>query len=59
MIMETETKQILHELKSIRADLDYLKKHVVDLDIIMTDEDWESIRQAEKDHKAGKTKRLI
>lgn len=57
--MTTETKEILSELKAIRADLDYLKERVVDLDLVLTDEDLEDIKQAEKDLKQSKTKRLI
>jgi len=56
--MVTETK-ILEELKAIREDLDYLKEHVVDIDLVLTDDDLEAIKQAEKDLKQGKTKRLI
>ena len=42
---------ILEELKEIKSDLEYLKKHVVDLDLVMTDDDIESIREAEEDLK--------
>jgi hypothetical protein len=56
--MVNETKQILDELKAIRSDLDYLKEHIVDIDLVLTDDDLESIEQAEKDLKEGKTKRL-
>ncbi len=57
--MTTETKLILEELKEIKEDLQYLKKHVVDADFVITDDDVESIREAEKDLKDGRTKRLI
>ena len=56
--METD-KQILKELKSIRNDLDYIKEHIKEFDLILTDDDLESIKEAEKDLKEGKTKRLI
>lgn len=57
--MSTEAKQIMEELKAIRVDLDYLKEHVIDIDIIMTDEDIKSLKDAEKDLKEMKTKRLV
>ena len=57
--MPNETKQILKELKEIKADLDYIKTHIKDVDVLLSDDDLESIREAEKDLKEGKTKRLI
>ncbi len=57
--MVTETKEILNELKAIRIDLDYLKEKILDLDLVLTDDDLESIKEAEKDLKQNKTKRLI
>ena len=50
---------ILEELKEIKADLKYLKKHIVDVDLVMTDDNIEAIREAEEDVKKGRTKRLI
>lgn len=52
-------KQILKELKEIRTDIDYIKGHMIDTDMILTDDDIESIKEAEKDLKEGKTKRLV
>ena len=57
--MTTEAKQILEELRAIRNDLDYLKEHIIDVDLVMTDEDVKSLREAEKNLKEGKTKRLV
>lgn len=57
--MTTKAKQILEELKAIRIDLDYLKTHIADVDMVLTDDDLESIKTAEKELKEGKTKRLI
>lgn len=57
--MATESKQILEELRAIRSDLDYLKEHIVDVDIVLTDEDREALQSAEKDLKERKTKRLM
>jgi len=57
--MTTETKQILDELKIIRNDLDYIKERIIDIDLVLTDDDIQSIKVAEKEFKEGKTKRLI
>ena len=57
--MKEETKQILRELKEIRAELDYIKGHMIDSDTILTDDDVESLKQAEKELKKKKTKRLV
>lgn len=57
--MATETKQILKELKEIKADLDFIKTRIKDVDAFLTDDDVQSIKEAEKDLKEGRTKRLI
>ena len=56
--MATEAKEILNKLDTIKADIDYIKKHMVDVDLVLTDDDLEALEEAEKDLKAGKTKRL-
>lgn len=57
--MTNETKLILEELKDIRADVECIKRHVIDADMIVSDEDIESIKEAEKDFKESRTKRLV
>lgn len=56
--MVTETKQIIEKLDSIKAELDFIKEHIVDIDRVMLNDDIESLHAAEKDFKTGKTKRL-
>lgn len=51
--------QILKELKEIKAELKFIKTRIKDIDTVLADDDIESIRQAEKDLKEKKTKRLI
>ena len=58
-MMATETKQMLEELRAIRSDLDYIKEHIIDGDVILTDDDRESMKAAEKDLREGKAKRLV
>ncbi|MBS3154931.1 hypothetical protein J4404_00345 [Candidatus Woesearchaeota archaeon] len=57
--MTSETKLILEELKDIREDVDCIKKHIINVDMIVTDDDVESIKEAERDLKEGRTKRLV
>ena len=56
--MVAEAQQILQKLDNIQSELDYIKEHLVDADLVLTDEDTESLIEAEKDLKTGKTKRL-
>jgi len=42
----------------IKSDIDYIKKHLVDIDSVLTDDDVEALEEAEKDLKSKKTKRL-
>ncbi len=55
--MTNDTKHIIQELKGIRQDLEYIKSHVIDIDLVLTDDDIESIRTAEEDLKKRKTKK--
>lgn len=56
--MVSETNQIINELKNIRIDIEFIKQHMVDVDSIMTEEDRKALKEAEKDLREGKTKRL-
>ena len=56
--MTAEIHQIMNKLDVIKSEIDYIKKHLVDGDRILTDDDLIALQEAEKDFKAGKTKRL-
>jgi len=56
--MEME-QQILERLEEIKLDLDTIKERIIDLDLVLTEDDIESLKEAENDLKQGKTKRLI
>jgi len=56
--MPTELQQIMNKLDHIESDLTYIKKHISDVDLVLTDDDQEAIKEAKKDLVAGKTKRL-
>ena len=51
--MINETK-ILQELDKIKDDLKQIKEHMVDIDSIMTEEDYEILLDYRKEKKLGK-----
>ena len=56
--MPTEVKQILHELKSIKEEIQYIKTHMVDADTILTSEEKQLLIDSLKNEKTGKGTRL-
>jgi hypothetical protein len=48
------TQQLTEELKAIRADLDYIKEHMVDVDTILSLKEEEKLDEAVKEYKTGK-----
>ncbi len=60
-IMETkeakmDTNELLLRLSKLQKDMNYIKEHIED--IILTEDDLETIKEAKKDLKEGKTRRL-
>ena len=58
MDMATELKQIMEKLDSIQSELGSMKVHLVDVDLVLTDDDKEALQEAEADLKSRKTVRL-
>ncbi len=57
--METVTLDVINRnLKYIMKEIIEIKQHIIDVDCILTYEDMESLRDAEKDIIEGKAKRL-
>lgn len=57
--METVTLDVLNRnLKHIMKEIAEIKEHMVDMDMILTYDDMESLQEAENDLMEGKTKRL-
>ncbi len=58
--METEIKvngrEIMQKLSKLQTDMDYIREYIED--ITLTEDDLNSIKEAEKDLKEGKTRRL-
>jgi len=58
METQTESKTILNELQEIKAELHYIRVHLIDVDRVLSDDDLQALDEAREDYKAGKTKRL-
>ena len=54
----THEQAIIDRLDEIKTDIDFIKGRIIDLDIVMTEDDYSSITDAISDLKAGKTTRL-
>lgn len=50
--------KIYEDLEFLKKELVELKEHIADVDTVLTEDDIESLEEAEKDLKEGKTKRL-
>ena len=57
--MAIAMEQVLEKLDHVQLDLEYIKKHLSDLDLVLTDEDVEALQRAETDLAMGRTKRLV
>ncbi len=47
-------EKIVHELEAIRQDINYIKKHMVDQDSIMSEDDYHVLQEYKKEKKTGK-----
>ena len=56
--MTTDTSEIISRLADIQAELESLKQHIADADLVLTTDDRAAIRASKAEWKAGKTKRL-
>lgn len=56
--MTAEAQQIMEKLNHIQLDLNFIKEHINDVDLVLMDDDLEALQKAEEDFKLGKTKRL-
>lgn len=56
--MANGNKAIVQELKQIKADLEYIKEHMVDADTILTEEEAKKLDQSLAEFKAKKTTSL-
>lgn len=56
--MATQVQAIIEKLNHIQTDLNFIKSHLTDVDLVLTDDDLDALHQAERDLKRGTTKRL-
>lgn len=57
--METQLLNKIHEdLEFVKKEIIEIKEHIVYADTVLTEDDMESLQEAEIDLKEGKTKRL-
>ncbi len=46
---------VYDELRSMKKELNYIKEHMVDVDMFLTPEEEERLNEALEEHKKGKT----
>ncbi len=51
--------QIMDMLAKMQEELSFIRKHMVNADLLITDDDLESIEEAEEDLSQGRTVRLV
>ena len=51
-------RAIAGELRAIRKELEYIRKHMVDVDMILTAEEERILERGLKEYKEGKTRSL-
>ena len=49
---------IMEKLNDIKSELDYIKRHMVDIDTILTEDDKKALEEAREEFKKGKTTSL-
>ena len=54
--IKVDAREIMTKLARLQTDMDYVKEHIED--ITLTEDDLESIEEARKDLREGKTRRL-
>lgn len=48
------SKEIIYELKVIKENIDFIKTHMVDIDSILTEEDFFSLQEYRKEKESGR-----
>ena len=50
--------QIMDKLTKIEEELSFIRDHIMDADLLITDDDLESIDEAQEDLEKGRTERI-
>ena len=56
--MELQFKQVIEKLDVIKSELDYIKKHMIDVDTILMPEEEQRLNEGLDDFKKGRTTSL-
>ena len=48
-----DASNLMNEIRAIRNDLDFIKEHMVDIDSIMTEDDYLALEEYRKEKNAG------
>ena len=59
MIEAALPEKISNELAAIRQDLEYIKKHMIDIDSIMTEDDYLALQEYRIEKKEDKLKKEL
>ncbi len=54
LLMESEMSLVLKKLDTIKVELDFIKNNMVDIDSILTEEDYQSLIEYRKEKSTGK-----
>jgi len=54
-ITQNQAEEILKKLTEIEARMNIIAEHIIEDDSVLTEDDLESIEEAEKEYKEGKT----
>jgi hypothetical protein len=57
-VSTAEIKQIMDKLDNITSELGFIKEHMKDVDLVLTEDDTDALQEAEKDLKSRNTKRI-
>ena len=57
--MTLQAEEIMEKLNHIQLDLEFIKGHLSDVDLILTDDDGDALQEAEEELKKGKTRRML
>lgn len=53
-IQKPEIREIMEKLAKLQEDVEYIKENMVDVDSVMTEDDYEAIEKARKEKKDGR-----
>lgn len=57
--MATDVQELIEKLDHMQIDLAFIKKRLVDVDLVLTSDDLDALQQAEEDLKHRQTTRLV